>query len=94
VKKSDKNQEKIIRNYCKRRNEGLQYECWQYEYMIEQHFALGEIYRVCRKCIYFNPQIGGIVNKKTLDKMSSREIHNKAIIIFKDVINKINKKGE
>jgi len=73
VKKSDKNQEKIIRNYCKRRNEGLQYECWQYGYMVEQHFALGEMYRVCRKCIYFNPQEGGVIDMEILDKILKKE---------------------
>jgi len=43
--------------------------CWQYEYMVEQYSALGEIYRVCRKCLHFNPQEGGIIDMEILDKV-------------------------
>ena len=75
--KSDRNQKKIISNYCKRRNEGPQYDCWQYDHMIKKEFSIEEMYKVCRKCMYFKPQKGGIVSKEILNKLTKLLINHK-----------------
>ena len=60
MKKSKQDQ----RNHCK-----LKGDCWQWDFMFKKNFSVEEIYKVCRKCIYFKPQMGGIVNDETLEEI-------------------------
>lgn len=46
--------------------------CWQYNWMIYFKMEIEEIYKCCRKCIYFKPQVGGIVNDEVIADINDR----------------------
>ena len=52
MKKSKQDQ----RNHCKKKD-----SCWSFDYMFKKKFSVEEIYKVCKKCIYFKEDI--IVNE-------------------------------
>jgi len=61
VKKSEINNS---RDHCKKT-----YECWQWDYMIKHKFSTEDMYKVCRKCMYFKPQTGGTISKEELERI-------------------------
>ena len=50
--------------HCKKKD-----ECWNYIYMVGKNFSTEDIYKVCRKCMFFKPQTGGTINKEELERI-------------------------
>ena len=37
--------------------------------MIKHKFSTEDMYKVCRKCMFFKPQTGGTINKEELERI-------------------------
>ena len=46
----------LTRQWCTKND-----ECWQFIYMVNQRFTETELYKVCRKCIYYNGKEGELI---------------------------------
>jgi len=37
--------------------------------MVGKNFSTEDMYKVCRKCMYFKPQTGGTISKEELERI-------------------------